>query len=118
MWGSEREGREKLQGSRLTVFDNERRRQWRGNARSLGALDEIGLGQKNERGLGIYMGGSTWRTRKKSQQKRRGFPLGFVRGVRVHHGGVEVMTGGACLSARGHVELGRGPLSAARASDS
>ena len=56
MWGCEREGREKLQGSRLTGFDDERRRQWRSKARSLGALDAIGLGQKNVRGLGIYQG--------------------------------------------------------------
>ena len=46
------------------------------------------------------MGGSTWRARRKSQRNRRGFPLGFVRGVRVHHGDVEVMSGGACSSAR------------------
>ena len=44
----------------------------------------------------------------KSQRNRRGFPLGFVRGVRVHHGDVEVMSGGACLSAREKGELGLG----------
>ena len=78
------------------------------NARSLEAKSWGFLGRNREEGREIYMGGSTWRARRKSQRNRRGFPLGFVRGVRVHHGDVEVMSGGACLSAREKGELGLG----------
>ena len=59
MWGCEREGREKLQGSRLTGFDDERRRQWRHGGDSCGQPGGSRLdlfGAKRRRCRGVYIG--------------------------------------------------------------
>ena len=78
---SEGEGCEGQCTQGLTGIRRGRRRQWQHGGVSCvqPGGDRLGIfGAKHGRVLEVYIGGSTWRTRKKSQQNRRGFPLGFV----------------------------------------